>query len=307
MLPKGRTVSDYYRELIREHFPAIAADIYPPPHNLDRISGDAVIATDHLSAYPARAVTRVQRRFYFLQDYEPAFHPAGYAALLAEQTYSFGFDALSNGAWLHELAQRHGMWSVKWEQAADPEHYFVDSSEPRQPGHIAFYARAETPRRAVELGYLGFELLAREGLDFHVDLFGGERPPVSLPFSFTYHGILSAAELGRLYRRSSIGMVFSATNYSIIPREMMACGLPVVELNSESSRLSFPDGVAELVDPTPESVAGHLRTLLLDGMRRRQLADRALEFLKDFSWEKSAREIERALLFRLGRTTTADD
>ncbi len=304
-LPNGRTVSEYYRDLIVNHFPPIEAEIYPLPSDLDQISGDAVIATDHFSAYPARAVAKVARRFYFLQDNEPAFNPAGYAALFAEATYRFGFDALSNGEWLHALAQRYGMWSMKWEQAADPEYYFTRDTEQRLPSHVAFYARQETPRRAVELGYLAFELLARDGFEFHVDLFGGAHPPPDLPYPFTHHGVLSGGQLGDLYRRASIGMVFSATNYSIIPREMMACGLPVLELNSESSRCAFPDGVAELADPTPESVAAHLKSLLLDEARRAQLARQALDFLVDFSWEKSGRDIEEALLFRLGRMKPA--
>ena len=41
--------------------------------------------------------------------------------------------------------------------------------------------------------------------------------------------------------------------------------------------------------------------LLLDGRRREQLAQRAREFIVDFSWEKSARDIEHAVLLRLGR------
>lgn len=300
-LPNRQMVSDYYKEVVLTHFLPIAAQIKPLPADLEEISGDAVIATDHYSAYPARAVANVDRRFYFLQDHEPGFSPAGYPALFARATYSFGFDALSNGDWLHELAQKYGMWSMKWEQAADPDHYFCVDAENRWPGHIAFYARQETSRRAVELGYLAFELLAREGLGFHVDLFGSNCAPAALPYPFTHHGILCAAQLGELYRRASIGVVFSATNYSIIPREMMACGLPVVELNSESSRRSFGNGVVALADPVPESVAAHLKTLLLDRRRRQQLSQKGRESLVNFSWEKSARDIEQALLSRLGR------
>jgi glycosyltransferase involved in cell wall biosynthesis len=298
-LPFGQTISNYYSEIIGKHFSPVEAKVDALPQNLDEIVGDAVIATDHHSAYPARAVTNIKRRFYFFQDHEPAFSPAGYSALFAQATYNFGFDALSNGIWLHELALGYGMWSMRWEQAADPEHYFSVDPEDRRPGHIAFYARQETTRRAVELGYLAFELLARDGVAFHVHLFGSTAAPVALPYPFTHHGILSAAELGKLYRSASIGVVFSATNYSIIPREMMACGLPVVELNSESSRRSFADGAAALVEPTPESVAAHIRSLLLDQKRRRQLSKRGRESLVGLSWEKAARDIELALLLRL--------
>jgi hypothetical protein len=153
--------------------------------------------------------------------------------------------------WLHELATRCGMWSLQWEQAADPKYYFESDSVPRLRNHIAFYARQETPRRAVELGHLAFELLLRDGIDFHVDLFGSDTSVGTLPYRHTAYGVLDAVQLGGLYRRATIGMVFSTTNYSIIPREMMACGLPVIELNSESSRRSFPGGVAALAEATP--------------------------------------------------------
>jgi glycosyltransferase involved in cell wall biosynthesis len=194
------------------------------------------------------------------------------------------------------------MWSIQWEQAADPTHYF-DSTRPRKPNHIAFYARLETPRRAVELGLLAFELLARWGMDFHVEFFGGTIDATRLPYASTNHGVLSADRLGKLYRSASVGMVFSSTNYSIIPREMMACGLPVIEIASPSARMSFPEAAAVLSEPTPEAVARHLRTLLLDGVRRDQIAARGREHASQFSWDKSATDIERAMISRLTEPT----
>ena len=94
-------------------------------------------------------------------------------------------------------------------------------------------------------------------------------------------------------------MVFSATNYSIIPREMMACGLPVLEIASPSTRMSFTDTAAILSEPTPEAVARNLRTLLLDRVRRDQIASHGLEHSARFSWEKSASQIEEAMISRL--------
>ena len=291
-------LSARYKRLIDTEFRRIHADVRPLPRDLDLIHGDAVVATDHYSAYPARAMTGVGKRFYFLQDHEAEFSPTGFASLFADATLDFGFDALSNGAWLHELAIKHGMWSVQWEQAADRTHYFC-GTQPRQPGHIAFYARMETPRRAVELGLLAFELLARWGLEFHVEFFGGPIDVSGLPYPSTSHGVLSADRLGDLYRSASIGMVFSATNYSIIPREMMACGLPVVEIMAPSTAMSFPHGGAVLSQPTPDAVARQLRTLLLDKVRREQVAAQGREHAAQFSWEKSASDIQRAMVARI--------
>jgi len=291
-------LSASYKRLINDDFRHILAEVHPLG-DLDQIQGDAVVATDHYSAYPARAVRHIRRRFYFLQDNEAEFSPTGYATLFADATLDFGFDAISNGAWLHEMATRRGMWSIQWDQAADPQHYF-DVSLPRKPGHIAFYARLQTPRRAVELGMLAFELLARWGMAFHVEFFGGEIDTHGLPYPSTNHGVLSAHQLGQLYQSASIGMVFSSTNYSIIPREMMACGLPVVEIACPSTRISFSEAAAVLSEPTPQSVARHLRTLLLDPVRREQIAGHGRAAAAQFSWERSSSEIEAAMLSRLG-------
>ena len=43
-------------------------------------------------------------------------------------------------------------------------------------------------------------------------------------------------DLADLYRESTIGMVFSTTNPSLVPYEMMACGLPVIDLKTDYSR-----------------------------------------------------------------------
>jgi glycosyltransferase involved in cell wall biosynthesis len=298
--------SSHYKNLIERRFRHVAAEVHPLPDDLDCIAGDAVIATDHYSAYPARAVRHVRKRFYFLQDHEPEFNPSGFAALFAEATYGFGFDALCNGAWLKELATRHGMWSMQWEQAADPQHYYP-TSQPRQERHIAFYARRETPRRAVELGLLAFELLTRWGVEFHVDFFGGDGGQYKMPYPNTNYGVLPAAQLGDLYRSATVGMVFSATNYSIIPREMMACGLPVLEIASASACRSFSEAAAVLSEPTPEAVARHLRTLLLDRKRREQVATRGRDHAARFSWEKSATDIEVAIVSRLEAAAAQPD
>lgn len=291
-----------YERMIVEHFQPLRRHRvhYLPTENLDAVEGDALIATDYTSAYWARGITRVRERFYLIQDHEPDFHPAGYPALYARQTYRFGFNALCNGAWLHQLAQhRYGMWSAQWEQAADPLTYHPPApGAVRQPGHIAFYGRHETPRRAVPLGLLAFDILHERGLSFHVDFFGGPPPPVPRPYAHTDHGVLGAEALGELYRQAAIGMVFSATNYSIIPREMMACGLPVVELDLDSARLSLGEA-AILVEPDPVRVADALQKLLEDDAHRAHAGQAGIAFAGRFSWQASGDVVAHALCDRI--------
>ncbi len=291
-----RTAS-HFASLLHNHFLPVKAAVKILPQDMSTLSGDAIIATDRWTCYPVRSAGNFRRRFYFIQDYEPLFYPMGAEALLAEATYHFGFDAICGGPWLARMAQeKYGMRAVAFEQAADTDCYRILPEATRGSNRIAFYARGATARRAVELGYLAFDVLAERGVDFHVDFFGQEIGTPQLGYSYTCHGVLGATDLGRLYNVATIGMVFSATNYSIIPREMMACGLPVVELDSESSRLSFPDLTAELVQPDPVAIANVLEAMLADPARREAQAARAVRFAGSFSWEASAKTVERALI-----------
>ena len=52
-------------------------------------------------------------------------------------------------------------------------------------------------------------------------------------------------------------MVFSTTNPSLVPYEMMACGLPVIDLKTDISIYSYGDkeNVVVLSEPDPKIIA----------------------------------------------------
>lgn len=309
MPPRVHGTAKAALETIRDHFQPFAdvAVRFLPDGGLDGISGDAIIATDRWTCYPVRAMGNFRRRFYFVQDHECDFYPAGSDSLLTRETYGFGFDCLCAGEWLDGLMRdRYGLWSMKWNLAYDPQAYFPPAAgeRPDEP-RIAFYSRYATPRRAVELGLLGLEEAARRGHAFHVDLFGGRLPPMHLAFPFTDHGVMSAGELGALYRRSRVGVVFSATNHSLIPREMMACGLPLVELDIEPVTAVFPRDVLELARPDPMAIADAIGRLLTDRDLWAARSRAGLDYARRFDWENSARLVEAALRERLAAAAAA--
>lgn len=298
------------RASVAEHFQPLAADVrFLPdacgPEVLSGVRGDAVIATHYRTAYPARAVTNVHERFYFIQDFEPAFCPAGAEYRLAEATYRFGFSCITSGRWLrHVLLTRYGTPAAHFVYAYDPAVYRPGPAEERRPDRVAFYARHETPRRAVELGVMALELVAARRPGLVVDLFGGNTRHLRLPFRHAHHGVLPPAGLADLYRRATVGMVFSTTNYSLIPHEMMACGLPVIDLVGENTSAEFPDGSISLAEPDPHRLADEIERLLADPAARAAQGDRALRYVQGLSWEQAGRRVEAAL--RAGILARAD-
>ncbi len=94
-------------------------------------------------------------------------------------------------------------------------------------------------------------------------------------------------------------MVFSTTNYSLIPLEMMACGLPVVELDMPSTRAVFTHDVATLATPDPTSIAAAVAKLLSDPEKRTSQIKAGLRFTQNLDWRASARLVESAIHERL--------
>ena len=123
---------------------------------------------------------------------------------------------------------------------------------------MLFYARAVTPRRAVPLGLLALEELHRRRPDVDVVLFGESRP-IRTPFPHRTLGVLEPAELAQAYNAATAGLVLSMTNPSLIPTEMLACGLPVVDLATESMATTFgTDGPITLCPFDPLAIASAL-------------------------------------------------
>lgn len=285
---------------INAHFQPFQGRVELLSETLPHITGDAIIATDRFTCYPVAALAGFRRKFYFVQDYEASFYPVGTESLLSEHTYHMGLDCLCAGNWLTSLMRdRYGLWAVNWPLAYDPTNYYADRRIAREDRRIAFYARYVTPRRAVELGMMAFDILHERGVSFHVDFFGWDLGNLRVPYSSSSHGVLPSEQLGALYRKSTVGMVFSATNHSLINKEMMACGLPVIDLDIESVRSIFPQSTITLAEPTPESIADALEGLLNDAERRDRLAHAGLDFIRSLSWNNSARIIEAAIIERV--------
>ncbi|MGH6811780.1 MAG: rhamnan synthesis F family protein [Methylocella sp.] len=274
------------------------------PDDTRQMAGDVIIATDCWTVYPVISTANFKERFYFIQDYEPYFHPAGENYLVAEQTYRMGLCGLCAGDWLKQKMQGFGMWVRKWDLAVDRDFYFpkakrqLDYSS-AQEARIAFYARGYTPRRAKRLGIAAFEELQRRGLSFRVVMFGEEPEHNAHSFNYEERGILPPEKLAEVYRNCHIGVVFSTTNYSLIPLEMMACDLPVVEIDAESTRAVFKNGEVSFAAPDPMNIADAIEQLLSDAELRARQAQKAGDFVKPLSWENSARAVEAAILGRL--------
>jgi glycosyltransferase involved in cell wall biosynthesis len=262
---------------------------------------DVVLATGWQTVARAQLLRGVSARAYLVQDHEPDFYGASAEALWAQETYRQGLDCIAASEWLADLLRsRYGARAGHFDLAVDHEIYRPRAEE-RRSDLVVFYARRATPRRAVPLGLLALEELARRRPRVEIALFG-EEPAATAPFAHTPLGVLDAEQLAVMYSRAAVGMVLSLTNPSLVGLQMMACGLPCVELASESMHASFrPGGPPEMAGPDPLALCEAIEHLLDDRAHHEASARAGIELTAGRTWQTAAQQLERRLRVALQR------
>jgi glycosyltransferase involved in cell wall biosynthesis len=296
----SRGAHELRKEIVEDFIPVEA----PVFRGLDDFMPcDVCIATQWWTAWPVRDLPGCGEKVYLVQDDEPQFYATSTESIFAEETYRMGYRCIAYTPWMAEiLVDKYGLESRYFECGTDMDVYRFAGEEAREPGLIAVYARRETDRRAVDLALAGLMELFQRRPGIRVVLFGSNADP-SAPFPSENWGVRPPHELAELYRRASAGIVFSLTTHSLVAQEMMASGLPLVELNgvNVTSELGEPGERAELVDPRPDAVADALERILDDREAAAAMARRARAFVEERTWERAGDQVEDALFDFFGR------
>lgn len=286
---------------VREHF-------YPLRGHIGLLDAafpacDVAFATHWSTVAPVEEMQdRVGEIVYFVQDFEPFFYAMGSEYVLAENTYRKGFYAITSGIWCeHFLRDSYGAEADHFQFPIDRTIYF-DRQAARRADRVIFFAKPEMPRRCYEIGVEALRRFHALRPDVEIVFYGSShQQPVDYPV--TQLGMLPGPDdLAKLYNEATVGIAFSTTNPSLVPYEMMACGLPVVDLARTGNEMNY-DGrldIARLANPDPAIMAGEIAALIAD---RAELASRSangLAFAGTFPVEADVgRRIEGLLLDRV--------
>lgn len=289
------------RRKVVEHFAPVRAPLIKEFEHF--YGADVVVATGWQTVFPVLGLEGCSARAYLINDHEPEFHPTSVERLWAQASYSQGLHGIAGTPWLRELyVERYGGEAGTFEYGVEHATYRPREIA-RRRDTVVFYGRESTPRRAVALGVLALHALKRRRPDVRIVLFGNHESP-DAPFDYEHVGVVSGEELSWLYSQGTVGLCLSLTNYSTVPLEMLACGLPCVDLDLPSPRSVYgADGPVELVAPEPEALAAAVERLLDDPDRwaARSHAGRAL--VAPRTWERAAAQVEaelrRALALRV--------
>lgn len=248
----------------------------------------AIFATSWETAYPSFLDESPAKRFYFVQDFEPSFYPQGSHALLAENTYRFGFHGITAGGWLsHKLRTEYGMETNHFDFAVNSDIYTVSNFGARR--EVFFYARPSTPRRGFELGILALKELARERPDVIITLAGEDLTADLVPFEHKSLRIMTLPELNVVYNRCVAGLVISASNMSLLPLELLGSGAVPVVNDAPNNRMVTDNPFIEYVADTPAAIARKLIELVDREHSPQRLRDMAAS-LESQTWEHSGRQ-----------------
>jgi O-antigen biosynthesis protein len=206
---------------------------------------DISFATLWTTAYVLLRIKNTKLKFYFIQDFEPLFYPAGSTYAQVEATYRFGFYGITNTISLRKIYEsEYGGQGIHFTPCVDTN-VFYPNLEPRKSSdckRIFFYGRPNHPRNAFELAISAMRLVKGKygnsveilsaGADWNPQDYGLEGIVQNL-------GLLNYKETGDLYRSCDIGLSMMMTKHpSYLPFEMMACGVLVIaNVNNSTSWL----------------------------------------------------------------------
>lgn len=253
------------------------------------------MATGWQTAYFVKRFENTKEKYYFVQDFEPWFAPMGTEYLLAENTYRFGFKAITAGDWLKDkLRDEYGMETESFHFSYEKK-YFKPVEKRDDKVRLFFYARPVTPRRAFDLGMLALLELYKKVPQMEVIFAGWDVSGYEIPFVHLNAGSIKMEELADCYAQCDLCLVMSTTNLSLMPYEVMASNSVVVSNRGANNEWFLNDENAILTSYDPVEMADTMAYYLEHRELLEEKRKKGFEAVKDTSWEKEAEKIYKLL------------
>lgn len=262
---------------------------------------EIVIATNVFSMYYAKKLNGY--KMAFVQDFEPFFYEAGDYYLIARKAYELGFHMVSLGAWNKYMVKKYIDESLKIDTITFPyekkeysavERNYADYAS-KQEFNLCVYCR-ETPRRLP--GLCQFisknlaERFAADGKTLNIYYYGEDIGKFKYGKNL---GKLNKSQLCNLYKKCDFGMVASYTNISLVPFEMMATGLPIIEFADGSFKFFFDEDDAFLFDFDYDKLYAQIKEAIEHPDILVKRNEKIQKKLSELSWESTAQEFDAIL------------
>ena len=254
---------------------------------------DIVFATGWQIVDFVRRVPAKQKG-YFIQDFEPWFFPMGDQYIITESSYRYGFKPVTIGKWLaHKMLAEYDNPVEYFDFGADLNVY-KKLDNVKKENAICFVYQPEKSRRCDYIGLKALRIVKTLRPDIQIYLYGSNAP-ATFEFECKNLNIIPITKCNELYNKCKVGICMSASNPSRIPFEMMAAGLPVVELYKENNIYDLPDEGVLLARPTPEAIASAIIHLIDNEEERERMSEFGINYMKDYPLERGFEQFLKAV------------
>jgi O-antigen biosynthesis protein len=258
---------------------------------------DLAIATQWETAILVQRMVS-HAKAYLIQDFEAYFNPVGDGSVFAENSYIHGLRPLTYGRWLaHKLETEFGSEPFFFEFASNNQVFRCQRPMKERlegPARIAFVFQGDKARRCPRLGIEALGIVKHYRPDAEI-LFVGSAEPPHLWYDFQNLGNLTIQELNRVYNECCVGLSLSSTNPSCNPFDMMAAGLPSVDLYRQNNLFDTPSKGVLLALQTPESVAEAILHLLNNPKELLKRSEFGIKFMKSRPQEREVKSFLAAV------------
>ncbi|MBW7452713.1 glycosyltransferase family 4 protein [Paenibacillus sepulcri] len=254
---------------------------------------DLIFATAWYTAKFVRDVNQNCKKAYFIQDFEAYFNPMGDGYLLAENSYRYGLMPVTIGKWLsNKMINEFNTPSNYFDFCADNKVYKKLNSNKEKA--VCFIYQPEKPRRCNIIGIEALGIVKHLMPDVKVYLYGSKQK-TNVWFDHINLELINIEQCNELYNKCMVGLCISSSNPSRIPFEMMAAGLPVVDIHKENNLYDMPDNGVLLADQTPESIAEAIINIISNEEQQQEMSDQGVKFMENKDLETGFKQFVEAV------------
>lgn len=244
---------------------------------------DVAIATHWRGAHHVARLARADRRVYVMQDYEPRMFSMGGDYLLAENACRLGLATITLGRWpARKLNDAFQLAPACVDLGVDLSVFNSRKPDEEKERAVCFYYQPDKPALGPVLGLKALRLLRQVLPNHQVYLFGSELR-TEVPFDHHHLGPLSPHQASELFNRCQAGLCLTTRNPVRQVFEMLASGLPVVNLHTDNNLYDLPEAAVLLAQPDPAAIKNALLQVLAGTTRRGAMAAAALAAMRSRS------------------------
>jgi len=270
--------------------------------SLEHFNTDVYVATSWQTVYYIKHLKGY--KMYFVQDYEPYFYKYGEKYLLTKKTYELGLHMVSLGKWNKSIIEQNCNVKNKIDYIEFPyertEYKLIDRDfhkyKHKKEINIAAYVKFDEKRAPYLIQYI-LENIKKQfdekNIKLNIKYFGADKNQKFI--NGVNLGKLNKEQLFELYANSDFGVVASLSNISLVPFEMIATKLPVIEFEEGTFKYFFEENCAILTTFNWQDMYNKLLYYIDNPDYLEKITENAYRNVSHLSWENSARQFQEIL------------